>query len=83
MTTALGFVMSAIALRRAFDTVGTIDPSEKARTLAEGISNAMNWAATGLIPLPIAVAVCFFAGYRLLRATRESERVLIASARTR
>jgi len=66
---ALGLVMTVLGVVHAFDAVSRVDPSDKARLLAEGISSAMNWTAAGLVPLPIAVVVVFVAGYRLLRAT--------------
>ena len=66
---ALGLVMTVVGLVRAFGAVADVDPEDKARLLAEGISSAMNWTAIGLLPMPVAVIVTFVAGYRLLRAT--------------
>lgn len=43
-----GFTTTAVLLQRAFGQVATADPSEKARLLAEGISNAMTFPAAGL-----------------------------------
>lgn len=64
----LGLVMTVIELVRSFDAVSRVDPSSKARLLAEGISSAMNWTVFGLLTLPIAVVVAFVAAFRLLRA---------------
>ena len=44
----VGFAVTAVLLQRAFGSVATADPSEKARLLAEGISEAMNCTAAGL-----------------------------------
>ncbi len=44
----LGFTATAIYLQRAFGQVASVEPSQKARLLAEGISEAMNFSAVGL-----------------------------------
>jgi hypothetical protein len=70
----LCFTMTIVSLIHSFDAVsgGRVEPSQKARILGESISAAMNWTVASLIPLPIAVIVAFYAGYRLLRATEEA-----------
>ena len=45
----LGVAATALFLRSAFHGVADTDPSHKARVLAEGISEAMNGAAVGMI----------------------------------
>jgi biopolymer transport protein ExbB/TolQ len=44
----LGLGLTVLMVQRAFDSVERADPSEKARMLAEGISNAMNCLALGI-----------------------------------
>jgi hypothetical protein len=46
----VGALGTCLGLIKAFGAVGgeSIDPSQKARILAEGISEAMNWTALGL-----------------------------------
>ena len=47
----VGLIYSALGIRRAFSVSGSphVDPSEKARVLAEGISQSMNGAAIGIV----------------------------------
>ncbi len=52
-------VMTVAPIIRAFDTVAVADPSEKARNLANGISEAMNCYAFGLVVL---AALCGLLG---------------------
>lgn len=49
MGPAAGFLATVVFVQRAFGRVATADPSEKARLLAEGISEAMNCAIAGLV----------------------------------
>ncbi len=44
----LGLLSTVLFLRGAFRDTASVDPSEKARFLAEGISDAMNGTALGL-----------------------------------
>jgi len=48
---AFGSIGALLGLIRAFGAVGgqSVDPSQKARILAEGISEAMNWTALALV----------------------------------
>jgi biopolymer transport protein ExbB/TolQ len=60
--TTLGAGLGVLfGLIKAFGAVGgeSVDPSQKARILAEGISEAINCVAVGLVtgPLPIAVLI--------------------------
>jgi hypothetical protein len=50
---ALGVCGMLVGLIKAFGAVGgeSIDPSQKARVLAEGISEGMNCSVFGLLPL--------------------------------
>ena len=45
----LGLLITVLFLRGAFSATATADPSQKARLLAEGISEAMNGTAFGLV----------------------------------
>src|SRR5580704_11047110 len=45
----LGWAMTLRGLVRAFGDVASVDPSDKARMLANGISGAMNWTAVGIV----------------------------------
>lgn len=66
----VGLIMTCIGLRRSFTAVSpTVDPSQKARVMSEGISEAMNWTAIGFVPLAIGALVVLIAGFRLIRAT--------------
>jgi biopolymer transport protein ExbB/TolQ len=67
----VGVIMTVVSIVHSFDAISAVDPSDKARMLANGISNAMNWTVIGMLPMPIAVVVAFVSGYRLLRATQE------------
>ena len=64
MAGALG---SVLGLVKGFGAVGgeSVDPSQKARILAEGISEAMNWTALGFIVwIPSAIALVLLMGSR-------------------
>ena len=65
----VGVAMTAAALHHAFEAIGSADPSDKARLLAEGISEAMNWTVFGLLTLLVAAIIVLVAGFRLLRAS--------------
>jgi hypothetical protein len=58
----------ALGLTAAFRTVGgeSIDPSQKARILAEGISEAINWTAFGIVAffVPALTSLILFLGAR-------------------
>jgi hypothetical protein len=57
-----------LGLIKAFGAIGgeSVDPSQKARILAEGISQAINCFAVGLVtsPLPIAALIAITIGTR-------------------
>jgi biopolymer transport protein ExbB/TolQ len=63
----LGVVVTAFFVQRAFAAVATADPSEKARLLAEGISEAMNFAIAGLVVGFVGMAVFAVSLFFLLR----------------
>jgi hypothetical protein len=44
---AVGFIATTLQVQSAFQQTSTVEPAEKARTLAEGISTSMNAAAIG------------------------------------
>ena len=57
-----GAVGTLVGLVKAFGAVGgeSVDPSQQARVLAEGISGAMNWTAFGVIVwVPSVIALAF------------------------
>lgn len=57
-----GAVGTSVGLVKAFGAVGgeSVDPSQRARILAEGIAGAMNWTAFGVIVwLPSVIALSF------------------------
>jgi len=49
VSTLLGLLGTIFGLIAAFEAVGAADPADKARVLSEGISQAMNTTALGLI----------------------------------
>jgi hypothetical protein len=64
----LGIVLGVV---KAFGAVGgeSIDPSQKARILGEGIAAAMNWTAFGiLVWIPSAIALFFLTRKRKVRS---------------
>ncbi len=63
----LGVVVTAFFVQRAFAEVATADPTEKARLLAEGISEAMNFAIAGLVVGLVGVVVFGTSLFFLLR----------------
>jgi len=63
----VGLAATVLGLVHAFGAVADVDPSQKARVLAQGISDAMNYTATGLAVQYIACAVALVAGWKLLR----------------
>jgi biopolymer transport protein ExbB/TolQ len=67
----VGFAATAVLLQRAFGNVATADPSEKARRLAEGISEAMNCTAAGLV-VGVLGAVVFIVSLVILLRRRAS-----------
>lgn len=66
----IGQLVTALFLRGAFEGTASVDPSEKARFLAEGISDSMNAVAIGVVIAILAmVPTCWFA----LRLYRENQ----------
>jgi biopolymer transport protein ExbB/TolQ len=66
----LGLLVSTLLVRSAFDATTAVDPSEKARILAEGISESMNSTATGLLVSLVALVVGMFFAVRLYREVK-------------
>lgn len=64
-----GVALTILGLVRSFGAVGHAAADEKARMLADGISEAMNATAFGLVALALGIAVALVAGFRLLRAS--------------
>jgi biopolymer transport protein ExbB/TolQ len=70
---AVGFIATTFQVRSAFQRTSTVDPPEKARTLAEGISTSMNAAAfgSGIGFLALCAAALF--GFRLYRESKQKK----------
>ena len=64
---ALGVLVTAFFVQRAFAAVATADPSEKARLLAEAISEAMNFTIAGIVVGIVGMAVFAVSLFFLLR----------------
>lgn len=62
-----GVGLTALSLRQAFARTATAPPSDKARVLATGISEAMNGTVFGVIAGLLALAVFLVALVMLLR----------------
>jgi len=69
----VGAMVTFLALSRAFQDTAEVEPSEKARVLAEGISAAMNGAAGGLVVSLAALVSAIVFGVRLIRARRANQ----------
>lgn len=63
----VGLLSTLLLLRGAFGGVAKVDPSEKARVLAEGISQAMNGLAFGMVISLVAFVPAVVFGVRLVR----------------
>jgi len=63
----LGAAVTAFFVQRAFAAVATADPSEKARLLAEGISEAMNFTIAGIAVGIVGMVVFAVSLFFLLR----------------
>ena len=61
----VGVLATVVQLRRAFAVTATADPSEKAKLLAEGISESMNCTAAGLVVALVALAPTILFAVRL------------------
>jgi hypothetical protein len=56
---AIGTGLTVAMLVRSFAEVGRLAPEDKARTLAEGISEAMNVGSFFILPSSVLYTVCF------------------------
>ena len=65
----VGLALTVLGLVRSFRAVAGVAPEDKARMLAEGISEAMNATVVGLVALGLGVILAFVAGFRLLHAS--------------
>jgi biopolymer transport protein ExbB/TolQ len=63
----VGVLVTILFLRRAFATAAAADPSEKARVLAELISESMNATALGLAVSLLALIPAIIYAVRLYR----------------
>ena len=66
----LGLAITVLFLRGAFRETAGVDPSQKARHLAEGISEAMNGTACGMVVSLLAMVPTVFFGVRLYRESK-------------
>lgn len=64
LTLTAGLLGTVLGLRGAFSAVGSVEPSRKATMLAQGISEAMNATAFGIVAcvVPFAVALILLLG---------------------
>ncbi len=69
----LGLLFTVLFVQGAFRATATADPSEKARLLAEGISNAMNGTAFGLLLSCVALIPAVIFGVRLYRDSKRGK----------
>jgi hypothetical protein len=65
----LGWAMTVRGLVRVFGDVANVDPSEKAKMLATGISEAMNLTAAAIVVQLIGCVLALVVGWSLLRRT--------------
>jgi hypothetical protein len=64
---AIALLTTAAGVIKAFGAVGgeSVDPSQKARILAEGISEAMNMIAlAALVATPVSLAILLYGAFR-------------------
>lgn len=66
----LGLTVTVFFLRGAFRVTADADPSQKARLLAEGISEAMNGTACGLVISCVALVPTVIFAVRLYRDSK-------------
>jgi biopolymer transport protein ExbB len=66
----VGLVTTVLFLRSSFHDTAAVDPSEKARFLAEGISESMNATAFGMIVALLAIAPTIVFAVRLYRESK-------------
>ena len=66
----VGAAVTALFLRSAFGDSATADPSQKARVLAQGISEAMNGALVGIVVSVVALIPTAIFAARIVRARR-------------
>ena len=71
MAPALGLLATTLFLREAFQTTANVEPSEKARHLAEGISGSMNATAIGIAVSCVAWIPAVYFAVRLYRASKQ------------
>lgn len=67
----VGLLATVVQLRRAFGATATADPSEKAKLLAQGISESMNCTAAGLVVSLVALVPTILFAVRLARASKK------------
>lgn len=72
----VGLAVTVFFMRGAFRQTASegVDPSQKARVLAEGISEAMNATACGLVVSCLALVPIVVFAVRLYRDSRDSKR---------
>ena len=68
----LGVAITALFLRSAFGQSANVDPSQKARVLAEGISAAINGTVYGLVVSCLALVPVVIFSIRLYRDSKRA-----------
>lgn len=63
-----GFAATVIGVHGAFGRVDQVDPDQKAKVVADGISGAMNWALLGTGVGVVGAAVLAVGIYHVLRS---------------
>ena len=63
----VGLLLTVRGLVVSFEAVSHVDPAHKAEQLSEGISQAMNWTAGGVVALILGAIVAVVAGVKLIR----------------
>ncbi len=70
----IGLGLSLLFLRRAFDGTASVDPSDKAKFLAEGISESMNMTACGVVVSCLGLVPTIIFALRLHRESKQTTR---------
>ena len=66
----LGLAVTLLSLFISFQHTATVDPSDKARALAEGISSSMNTTAAGIVVSGVALIPMLVFAVRLYRDSK-------------
>ena len=64
----VGLLATVLGVHRAFGSAVSVPPAEKAKSVADGISNSMNWVLVGMGAGALGVVVLAAGIFFLLRA---------------